>query len=389
MLAELHRDGLLLTRRRRRTARIVGVVGGIGALLVGTIVGVLGIVLLFRRSANPPSWPDASSPAVAGHAHSMRTGAACHPPRPGWSVALHGEVALRAGDPELAEALASAVRAPTGGSDEVPPTGTAAATTTATTAVGATTDAAGAEHGEIARAGQRGQLRVVVGGPGARPCGHPPGRPGRRPGVGRHATAGSPALAALLLERWVLRAWLLALSRRTLTATLLDLAARGYLEPSMVDGVPWLRVPGRTGDDSRMSPGHSAPTTSTNRYGVWSRSAQPGAAQPHHRTSAEPDPDEPGPEPRGPKRKKRYARSGSQRDDRPVDLVGDVPVELGRLALQLAPPVANGQPHQIGHQIGGAVEEPPRALGRQPMEVGQPARWRLRRLQVRQGVTGT
>jgi uncharacterized protein (TIGR04222 family) len=105
ILAELHGSGLALTRRRRRAARIVGVIGGISAVMVGTIVAIVGVVLLFA--------PVRERSIVGGRlvARQRRR----RPLDPNWRrlapadarmvVALHGEEALRAGDPELAEAL--------------------------------------------------------------------------------------------------------------------------------------------------------------------------------------------------------------------------------------------------------------------------------------------
>jgi hypothetical protein len=115
-LAGLHGDGLLLSRRRRRAARIVGVVGGIGAVLVGTIVAIAGVILLFA--------PVRERSIVAGRlvARQRRR----RPLDPNWRrlppaqarmvVALHGKAALRAGDPELAEALG--LRRPSSGSGD-------------------------------------------------------------------------------------------------------------------------------------------------------------------------------------------------------------------------------------------------------------------------------
>jgi uncharacterized protein (TIGR04222 family) len=117
VLAELHGDGLIFSRRRRRTARTVGIIGGIGALLVGTIVGLLGIVLLFA--------PVGERSIVAGRVLARQRKR--RPLDPDWRrlsaaearmiVALHGEAALRAGDPELAEALGLRRPASSGSAD--------------------------------------------------------------------------------------------------------------------------------------------------------------------------------------------------------------------------------------------------------------------------------
>jgi uncharacterized protein (TIGR04222 family) len=54
-VGQLRRDDLLLTPRRRRAARLIGVVGGIGAVLVGTLVFFVGLALLFTPVSERPS----------------------------------------------------------------------------------------------------------------------------------------------------------------------------------------------------------------------------------------------------------------------------------------------------------------------------------------------
>jgi uncharacterized protein (TIGR04222 family) len=105
VLVELRLDGLLLSRRRRRIARAVSVIGGIGAVLVGTIVALFGIVLLFAPVG------ERSIVAVRLLARQRRQ----RPLDPNWRslppeqarmiVALHGVAALLEGDPDLADAL--------------------------------------------------------------------------------------------------------------------------------------------------------------------------------------------------------------------------------------------------------------------------------------------
>ncbi len=105
-------DGLLLSTGRRRAARIVGVVGGIGALLVGTIVALFGLVLVFA--------PVDDRAIGAGRVldfHRKR-----YPLDPDWRhlgasaasamVALYGVAALVPGDPDLARALGFGHAAP-------------------------------------------------------------------------------------------------------------------------------------------------------------------------------------------------------------------------------------------------------------------------------------
>ena len=102
---QLRRDDALLTPRRRRAARIIGVVGGIGAVLVGTIVFFVGLALLFTPVSERPF---VSRRLLARHRRR-------YPLDPGWlrrrpavarmTVALHGDAAVLAGDPDLARAL--------------------------------------------------------------------------------------------------------------------------------------------------------------------------------------------------------------------------------------------------------------------------------------------
>ena len=102
---QLRRDDLLLTQRWRRTARIVGVVGGIGAVLIGTIMFFVGLALFFTPVSERPF---VSRRLLARHRKR-------NPLDPGWlrrrpavarmTVALHGDAAVLAGDPDLARAL--------------------------------------------------------------------------------------------------------------------------------------------------------------------------------------------------------------------------------------------------------------------------------------------
>jgi hypothetical protein len=102
---QLRRDGLLLTPSRRRAARIIGVVGGIGATLVGTIVFFVGLALLFT--------PVSERTFVSRRVLARRRRR--YPLDRGWpqrrpdvarmTVALHGDAAMLAGDPGLARGL--------------------------------------------------------------------------------------------------------------------------------------------------------------------------------------------------------------------------------------------------------------------------------------------
>ncbi|GIJ47969.1 hypothetical protein Val02_48550 [Virgisporangium aliadipatigenens] len=104
-IEELRREHLLLSPRRRRAARIVSVVGGIGGVLVGTFVFFVGLAMIFIKVGERPFL-----------ARSVLTrGRRRYPLERGWAhrgptvvrttVALHGDAALLDGDVELAHAL--------------------------------------------------------------------------------------------------------------------------------------------------------------------------------------------------------------------------------------------------------------------------------------------
>jgi hypothetical protein len=101
---QLRRDGLLLTPRRRRAARIAGIVGGVGAVLVGTVIFFLGLALIFV--------PVKERPFVARYVlaryrrrHPLDAGRPQRARAAALMVAIHGDAALLAGDPDLARAL--------------------------------------------------------------------------------------------------------------------------------------------------------------------------------------------------------------------------------------------------------------------------------------------